>query len=38
MTFTEFLNTYNIRLNQQQLDAVQSVEGPVLLLAVPGIG
>lgn len=38
MTFTEFLNTYNITLNPQQLEAVQAVDGPVLLLAVPGSG
>ena len=35
MTFSEFQETYHIQLNKQQLDAVQAVEGPTLLLAVP---
>ena len=38
MTFEEFTRKYNISLNQQQLDAVKSVENPTLLLAVPGSG
>ena len=38
MTFSEFQETYHIQLNKQQLDAVQAVEGPTLLLAVPGSG
>ena len=33
MTFDEFKNTYSLRLNEQQAEAVQAVEGPVLLLA-----
>ena len=32
----EFEQTFPIRLNAQQKSAVQSVNGPVLLLAVPG--
>ena len=38
MTFAEFKKRYQIKLNKQQLDAVQSVNGPILLLAVPGSG
>ena len=38
MTFLEFKNTYNIKLNNAQNEAVQTVNGAVLLLAVPGSG
>lgn len=38
MTYEDFCNKFHIRLNQQQLDAVRAIEGPVLLLAVPGSG
>ena len=38
MTFEEFEVKYHIRLNQQQKEAARQVEGPVLLLAVPGSG
>lgn len=38
MTFEEFINTYKLRLNEQQAEAVQATEGNVLLLAVPGSG
>ena len=34
----EFKNRYHITFTEQQLKAVQSVEGPTLLLAVPGSG
>ena len=38
MTFTEFKEKYNLRLSAQQEEAVKSINGPVLLLAVPGSG
>lgn len=38
MTFEEFIHKYQIQLNNQQLEAVKSVDHPTLLLAVPGSG
>jgi DNA helicase II / ATP-dependent DNA helicase PcrA len=38
LNFTDFTEKYNIQLNEQQLRAVRAVDGPVLLLAVPGSG
>ena len=34
----EFLDRYTKHLNDKQLEAVQAVDGAVLLLAVPGSG
>lgn len=38
MTDEEFLSRFGNKLNTQQIEAVRSTEGPVLLLAVPGSG
>ena len=34
----EFDRKYTVRLNPQQAEAVHAVDGPILLLAVPGSG
>ena len=38
MNFLEFKQQFQLKLNPQQEAAVQQVDGPVLLLAVPGSG
>ena len=38
MDYNEFIEKYDLKLNKQQSEAVTSVEGNVLLLAVPGSG
>lgn len=38
MTYEEFYKKFHIRLNRQQSEAVRSIDGPILLLAVPGSG
>jgi superfamily I DNA/RNA helicase len=38
LTFDEFKSQYDFRFTPQQERAVQSVDGPVLVLAVPGAG
>lgn len=38
MGFTEFKKQYGIQANEQQEKAIQQIEGPALLLAVPGSG
>lgn len=38
MNYTEFKSQFNINLNPRQEEAVQAIDGSVLLLAVPGSG
>ncbi len=38
LTYEQFIDKFKIRLTDQQCSAVKSVNGPVLLLAVPGSG
>lgn len=38
MGYQEFKTKYNILANKQQDDAIQHIDGPALLLAVPGSG
>ena len=38
MTFEEFTGKFNISLNEQQTEAAKTINGPCLLLAVPGSG
>lgn len=38
MEFAQFMARYGLALDEQQQAAVQAVDGPVLLLAVPGSG
>ena len=38
MSYTAFKERFGIELNAQQEEAVQAIDGSVLLLAVPGSG
>ena len=38
MTYEEFYEKFHVQLNKQQSAAVRSIDGPILLLAVPGSG